>query len=532
MTLANKRLILFYGISYFIGSISLLLIGCATYLNLKKTVNHSNNVDKTNTIINKTETLLKLLLDAETGVRGYHISENPIYLGPYNESKDSVKIFLNVLKLRLSQNDSQKSNVRKLGRAIDEEFGILQNGIKFFKSNQKEKIKELYFNQTDKKKMDYIRFLIAEIKAGEYKILDGSKAELQQSRINTTIFITAIITFYIIISFISYRVIQKLLKEKDKYEEKLYDSNNNLEATLEELRLSNVQVNATNESLKAVNEELASANEELTATTEEYYAAHEQVIITNKKLEELNNELEKRVETRVQELQEQNITLKKINNDLDDFVYTAAHDLKSPVNTIEGLVDVLHLQMNGDLGDEQKQTLAMMTTSSKKLKNTIYELTQILRVQKEEGLQKDHISLDKIFQEVCEDLREMIEKFKPNFIINWEVENIYYTHKHIRSILYNLISNALKYHSPERLPVIRVSSNRHDYRTELNISDNGLGIPEKQLPKLFSMFKRFHDHVEGSGIGLYTVKRIIENNGGQIKVESNLGIGTRFTIIL
>jgi len=298
------------------------------------------------------------------------------------------------------------------------------------------------------------------------------------------------------------------------------------------LRLSNEEIAATNESLSNVYEKLACSNEELAATTVGYQAAHDQAIIANEKLAEMNLDLEKRVENRVHELKEQNEILKKINNDLDDFVYKAAHDLKSPVNTMEGLVNIFQLQSNGELDENQKQTFKMMASSSAKLKKTIFDLTQILRVQKEDNLNKETIIFDEVFKEVCDHISELIESVKPHFVINWEVEKIFYPHKHIRSILYNLISNALKYRSPNRDLIIRISTCMYDFRVELSVNDNGLGVDQKNVPKLFTMFKRFDDNVEGYGIGLYSVKRIIENNGGSIGVDSNLDLGTLFTILL
>jgi signal transduction histidine kinase len=100
----------------------------------------------------------------------------------------------------------------------------------------------------------------------------------------------------------------------------------------------------------------------------------------------------------------------------------------------------------------------------------------------------------------------------------------------MRSILYNLVSNAVKYSSPDRLPVIHITTEQLNDEVILTVSDNGLGMNPAYKHKLFGMFKRLHDHVEGSGIGLYIVKRIIENNGGRIEVETELDVGTTFKV--
>ena len=109
---------------------------------------------------------------------------------------------------------------------------------------------------------------------------------------------------------------------------------------------------------------------------------------------------------------------------------------------------------------------------------------------------------------------------------------IHFAEKNLRSIIYNLLSNAVKYHSPDRAPHVDVRAHVRDGHTVLEVHDNGLGLTPAHLPRLFGMFQRFHDHVEGTGIGLYMVKRMVENAGGRIEVHSQLGAGTTFFVHL
>jgi len=105
-----------------------------------------------------------------------------------------------------------------------------------------------------------------------------------------------------------------------------------------------------------------------------------------------------------------------------------------------------------------------------------------------------------------------------------------FSRKNLRSIFYNLVSNAIKYRHANRNPIISLRTYHEKEFIVLKIEDNGLGIKEEDYHKLFEMFKRLHSHVEGSGIGLAIVKRIIENYGGKINVSSKLGEGTTFKI--
>jgi signal transduction histidine kinase len=102
--------------------------------------------------------------------------------------------------------------------------------------------------------------------------------------------------------------------------------------------------------------------------------------------------------------------------------------------------------------------------------------------------------------------------------------------KSLRSLLYNLLSNALKYRHPDRPPHVRLTCRTQDGSWCLTVQDNGLGLTELQQASLFALFRRFHNHVEGSGLGLYTVKKIVENLGGRIEVQSVPDVGSTFRV--
>lgn len=222
-----------------------------------------------------------------------------------------------------------------------------------------------------------------------------------------------------------------------------------------------------------------------------------------------------------------------INADLEDFVYTASHDLKSPITNIEGLMLVLTtiLTSRFSLDEEQIMILSMIGTSVGRLKSTIADLTKIAKVQKE-AVEDEIVALDKLIDEVYQDLGTLIGPTPVRLHKYLEVGEIKFAKKNIQSIFYNLLSNAIKYRSAERTPEITVKTQRKGNYIVIQVADNGMGIAENHLPKLFTMFKRFHAHVEGTGIGLYIVKRIVENAGGKIEVESKVGVGTRFRVSL
>lgn len=235
-----------------------------------------------------------------------------------------------------------------------------------------------------------------------------------------------------------------------------------------------------------------------------------------------------------QKLKSKNEQLVKINNDLDNFIYTASLDLKAPVSNIEGLVMAIKEKLHENVAredDECNMLLDMMEKSVERLKNTIIDLTEISKVQKSPDEDLSNINIENLLSNIQLSIADQIKEANAEIIYDFtNAETICFSRKNINSIMYNLLSNAIKYRHPERKPIIKISTEVNNPYTILTIQDNGLGMSEGSLSKLFTMFKRFHDHVEGTGIGLYIVKRIIDNAGGKIEVESEEGIGTTFRI--
>ncbi|WP_375437877.1 PAS domain-containing protein [uncultured Hymenobacter sp.] len=235
-----------------------------------------------------------------------------------------------------------------------------------------------------------------------------------------------------------------------------------------------------------------------------------------------------------EELTVANEQLIRTNVDLDNFIYTASHDLKAPISNIEGLLYLLRDELPADAQQQNVQNmLALMLGSVERFKRTISHLTDVSKLQKEHAPVTTSVNLAAVVEDVCQDLAPLIQETGANLRIDLtNFPPVQFSEKNLRSVVYNLLSNALKYRSPARRPHVDVRAHvRADY-TVLEVHDNGLGIDVAHLPKLFTMFQRFHTHVDGTGIGLYMVKRMVENAGGRLEVHSQLGAGTTFFVYL
>jgi PAS domain S-box-containing protein len=267
--------------------------------------------------------------------------------------------------------------------------------------------------------------------------------------------------------------------------------------------------------------------------------AYEELKKAEENLVKINARLENNVKQRTEELwkkndelREKNDELLRINSDLDNFVYTASHDLRSPMSNIEGLINTLSDELKQVDNQDYNLLIEMINTSINKFKTTIKDLTEITKIQKNLNEDVALISVSELLDEVIYDNKHLFEQTGATLETDLQISEIRFSRKNLRSILYNLISNAVKYRSTERNAHVAVSFTRDEKFVIIKVKDNGLGIDLHQKDKMFRMFKRMHTHVEGTGIGLYIVKRIIENTGGKIEVDSEVGQGTEFKVYL
>jgi PAS domain S-box-containing protein len=274
-------------------------------------------------------------------------------------------------------------------------------------------------------------------------------------------------------------------------------------------------------------EELERAVKERTKQLEE---ANKALVVQNKEKAERAAELEETVKERTGELRKSNEDLQNINADLDNFVYTASHDLKAPVSNIEGLLYYLETKIPFD-NPVVTEIIDKMKQSIVRFKNTIVDLSEIAKIQAGDLNDREKLRFKDITSSVMEDIQNLVTEANAVILEDYSgAEEISFSTKNLRSVLYNLLTNAVKYRSNDRNPVVQLKTYLENDYIVLTVQDNGLGIKEEDKDKVFTIYKRLHTHVEGTGIGMSIVKRIIDSAGGKIEIESKLNEGTTFKI--
>lgn len=217
------------------------------------------------------------------------------------------------------------------------------------------------------------------------------------------------------------------------------------------------------------------------------------------------------------------------NKELEQFAYIVSHNLRGPVSNIIGITDELLITSPNDA--IYPEFLAGLKNSTDKLDGVIKDLGLILQHKREVTEQREMVDFTNLVEDIKNSIKKTIVESATTIEYNFEVKGITSLKTYLYSIFYNLISNSIKYRKANLAPVIKITSTAGKDYTELVFSDNGLGIDlTKNGDKVFGLYKRFHTHTEGKGMGLYMVKSQVESLGGTITISSELNIGTTFTI--
>jgi signal transduction histidine kinase len=253
--------------------------------------------------------------------------------------------------------------------------------------------------------------------------------------------------------------------------------------------------------VERLNQELAAINAELTATN--------------------------------QELGNSNAQLTRTNVELDTFVYTASHDLKAPITNIESITLALRDTLPPDVQQDEMiaNLLDLLAHTTTRFQATIGQLTDLSKLQLAYAGPAESVTLAATVESVRLDLVPVLTQANAHLTVEVAPDLLVsFSPANLRSAIYNLLSNAVKYRALDRPAQVRVRAFLAGSRVVLEVQDNGLGMSAVQQRQLFGLFQRLHTHVEGSGVGLYITKRLVENGGGTIAVQSQVDVGTTFTL--
>lgn len=222
--------------------------------------------------------------------------------------------------------------------------------------------------------------------------------------------------------------------------------------------------------------------------------------------------------------------LTRNNKDLQQFSYITSHNLRAPLSNLTGLLSLIDGITIED--QELKEILDGFNKSTHLLNETINDLVKVIIIKDNPSIHREQLMLKDIFEDVFSQLNFLIGLHNPIIKFNFDEVSFLNTNKsYLESILLNLLTNAIKYKSPTRQLKIHITAKQLDDYVVLIFKDNGIGIDlERNGNKIFGLYQRFHDYPDSKGLGLYLVKSQVETMGGTIGIESEVNVGTTFTL--
>lgn len=334
--------------------------------------------------------------------------------------------------------------------------------------------------------------------------------------------------------------LKQLVEESEKQNELLLHEVNksNLDITdkLEKIKLQNREIALQSQQIQAQNKLLEERYQEILVNYYKLSESRKELeqanhVIENQKaiLDNQNKQLEHELLVRNKELEKSNCELIYYNNNLTQYSFMVSHNLRGPVSSLMGLMSILPKER---LDEELAFIYEKAFDSIQRLNSVINDINSIIETQNSLKNTEEKIYWDQAVDKVSQLLQTEISEHHPIIKTNFEIAPYLIGIKtFIESILYNLISNAIKYRSPDRPLQIEIKTHIENQYITLTVTDNGSGINlEEQKHNLFKIYKRFHTNVDGRGLGLYMVKMQTELMNGTIDVASEVDRHTTFTL--
>ncbi|MEM9251835.1 MAG: HAMP domain-containing sensor histidine kinase [Planctomycetota bacterium] len=266
-----------------------------------------------------------------------------------------------------------------------------------------------------------------------------------------------------------------------------------------------------------------------------FNAMHTNLDRAQRELRAANRELEAKVADRTRELGEANRRLKAEMADKDAFLRAVSHDLGAPLRNIDGMASMLLMKYKTALGDDALRKLERISANAKLQTDLIADLLELSRLRADRG-KREPVDLDALTRQIVGSLDYELTRYGVELTIENRLPTVTAQRNRLRQVMQNLLDNAVKYTRDQPVRQVAVRSTRKGSEHVVEVVDTGCGIEPRDLGKVFEVFQRAAQpagqRVEGKGIGLASVRSILEAHGGWIEVESTPGEGSTFRFAL
>jgi len=553
-----------------IASAMVILIGLLSFWSSESQRAAAGELRVSREIGDTTDDLLSMLKDAETGQRGYVLTGKDTYLEPYNTATASIPGLVNRLRSATAGLPVQRERVEALQPVVAAKLQELAKTIEMRRSQGLTAAIEVIDSGRGKVLMDDIRARSAEIRdLADRRATESSAIAERNSALLSFVSIAGSLILLGIIALSAVTIFRSLAHREELYH-RASASAEFLKVTLTSIGDAVIATDAAGRItlINPVAQNLTGWSEQKalgTPITEVFQVVNEttraavenpvekaiaQGVVTglaNHTILISRNGQETPIDDSgapirgpegdiqggvlvfrdISARRETERQLKESNEQLKEFVAAAAHDLRSPLNSVSTMSQLIALRLQDQIGGEGRDLLGYIIKSTQRMLHLLEDLLAYAQASHFEPAQAKRVSMDRGLETALENLRAEIES--ANATVTAEALPEVTAHEaHLVQLFQNLVGNALKYRS-DAAPRVRISCRKHKGEWVVEVSDNGIGIEPQYEKQIFKPFKRLHgEDRPGSGIGLATCQKIVSGYGGRIWLKSEPGQGSTF----
>jgi signal transduction histidine kinase len=434
-------------------------------------------VEHTWQVINQVERIMGSAKDAETGARGFLITNDPNYLAPYTRGTGELTGELDAFGRLTHDNPVQVRQLAAMRAILAERIALLQQGLALKQSGENDSLHALILSGTGKSQMDHLRALADSMEAEEHRLLALRIAEERSAarRARATLFLSSGLDLLLIILMFRYFSRERSLRLET-------------EETARNLAIARIEVERKAE-----------------------------------EVHQLNVTLEERVRQRTAELE-------ATNRELEAFSYSVSHDLRAPLRTIDGFSLALEEDYTDAVDGTGRDYIKRVRTGVQRMGQLIDSLLQLSRITRAE-ITREPVDMSALGESVVANLRDEFPDRQLDILVDPSM-NVDADPKLLRVALENLLGNAVKFTAKVDHSAIHFGFDQN--QQAFFVQDNGAGFDMYYKDKLFNAFNRLHGDKDfkGSGIGLATVARVIRRHHGTIWADAQVNRGATFYFTL